>query len=524
MSNILFTPNTTKQDYFRRNSVRYSRPAALQVCPFDNAAEWTLNNTTAGGVTKATDTTEHPGVNNASIKIAVPAIGAGEASKSWRLYKDFTTPWDARDCTITIRYYCDHPYVPYGSAYYRAGFQFLMTSSTDPITNRKRIDLPLSPGWHTVDITDSWTTEAGTVDESAIRTIGIIYSANTTNGDPVAWNIWLDSITFTKSVRTKAGLILSVDDNYLSAMTIAKKFAKYGFRSMVFAEPNTWSGTSGRLTAAQLRECEKYGMLVCSHYQGAYFDSSGAPQTLVDSGSVHVWCRTVKQGMWKEGFRNGSEFVALPGGTAYQQSEDHIDVLRQYFSIIRGTGPYRTSGRAAFQMASTLSGAVVDKGGGLVGFPAVGHAFSTGMRVTLNGSTKYTATFYTVHADTSANEVVVTATYQAETFAGRASIYPWLPAAISPEGNISYAVHGANLAEPWWRWAINPVHAVDANYETLCETYIAAAIASKGIFEMFDHDFNATGLTATRLDTLLAYIKTQVDAGTLEVLTYEDLV
>lgn len=61
--------------------------------------------------------------------------------------------------------------------------------------------------------------------------------------------------------------------------------------------------------------------------------------------------------------------------------------------------------------------AAVDKGGGLVGIPITGHGFSTGQKIILSGTTNYDET-YLVDATSTANEVVITATYVAETFGG----------------------------------------------------------------------------------------------------------
>lgn len=63
--------------------------------------------------------------------------------------------------------------------------------------------------------------------------------------------------------------------------------------------------------------------------------------------------------------------------------------------------------------------AAVDKGGGLVGIPLTGHGHSEGEILLLNGSTNYDGV-YTLPSQSSgsANEIIITATYQAETFAG----------------------------------------------------------------------------------------------------------
>ena len=60
--------------------------------------------------------------------------------------------------------------------------------------------------------------------------------------------------------------------------------------------------------------------------------------------------------------------------------------------------------------------AAVDKGGGEVGIPITGHSFAAGDRIEINGSTNYDGQ-YVINSQT-ANEVVITETYNAETFGG----------------------------------------------------------------------------------------------------------
>ena len=61
--------------------------------------------------------------------------------------------------------------------------------------------------------------------------------------------------------------------------------------------------------------------------------------------------------------------------------------------------------------------AAVDKGGGKVGIPLTAQPFSTGDAITIAGTTNYNSD-YTVDATSSANEIVITETYNAETFDG----------------------------------------------------------------------------------------------------------
>jgi len=60
--------------------------------------------------------------------------------------------------------------------------------------------------------------------------------------------------------------------------------------------------------------------------------------------------------------------------------------------------------------------AAVDKGGGLVGIPITGHAFAAGEPITIAGTVHYNGD-YEIVSETE-NEIVITDTYAAETFAG----------------------------------------------------------------------------------------------------------
>lgn len=62
--------------------------------------------------------------------------------------------------------------------------------------------------------------------------------------------------------------------------------------------------------------------------------------------------------------------------------------------------------------------AAVNKGGGKVGIPVTSQPFATGEILTIANTTNYNATDHVVDATSSANEVVITATFEAETFDG----------------------------------------------------------------------------------------------------------
>lgn len=61
------------------------------------------------------------------------------------------------------------------------------------------------------------------------------------------------------------------------------------------------------------------------------------------------------------------------------------------------------------------AGPAVDNGGGLVGIPITAHGFSSGDLVTLSGTTNYDGT-YSADSTTTTDELVISATFVAETF------------------------------------------------------------------------------------------------------------
>jgi len=79
-------------------------------------------------------------------------------------------------------------------------------------------------------------------------------------------------------------------------------------------------------------------------------------------------------------------------------------------------------GTATFLPDTTIdAAAAVDKTGGYTGIPITGHGFSTGQKIILSGTTNYDGT-YEVEAASSTNEVVILATYSAETFGGTEAV------------------------------------------------------------------------------------------------------
>lgn len=69
------------------------------------------------------------------------------------------------------------------------------------------------------------------------------------------------------------------------------------------------------------------------------------------------------------------------------------------------------------------AGPAVDNGDGTVGIPITGHTFDAGDKVTFTGTTNYNGSFTIVSQ--TANEIVITATYVAETFGGTETATTW---------------------------------------------------------------------------------------------------
>lgn len=65
--------------------------------------------------------------------------------------------------------------------------------------------------------------------------------------------------------------------------------------------------------------------------------------------------------------------------------------------------------------------AAVDKTGGLVGIPVTAHGLTPGMAIAIDDTTNYDGWYLIVSQTT--NEIVITATYQAETFGGTETIH-----------------------------------------------------------------------------------------------------
>ena len=79
-------------------------------------------------------------------------------------------------------------------------------------------------------------------------------------------------------------------------------------------------------------------------------------------------------------------------------------------------------GNTAGNLVETIdNAAAVDKGGGEVGIPITGHGLTVGALVDIAGTTNYNQTGIAINSAT-ANEIVITDTYNAETFGGSETV------------------------------------------------------------------------------------------------------
>lgn len=132
------------------------------------------------------------------------------------------------------------------------------------------------------------------------------------------------------------------------------------------------------------------------------------------------------------GALNGSTTDAAPTMTANNAPSPYVvtakdkfgnDCVGSEYAFLAFNGDIvtdsSTSGWAGLATAVSLDdGPAVDKGDGKVGLPCTGHACSAGDRIRITGSTNYSSIVYAVDATSTANEIVITETYAAETFSG----------------------------------------------------------------------------------------------------------
>ena len=81
--------------------------------------------------------------------------------------------------------------------------------------------------------------------------------------------------------------------------------------------------------------------------------------------------------------------------------------------------------------------AAVNRGSGVVGIPCTGHGLAIGTTVRLERSINYSSVFV-LHADTTVNELAITATFAAETFTGDEFIYKAIVGTVAVPITFSY--------------------------------------------------------------------------------------
>jgi len=147
--------------------------------------------------------------------------------------------------------------------------------------------------------------------------------------------------------------------------------------------------------------------------------------------------------------------VEFEGGPFLDENTDEtITITPSYPAWATATaysvGDVVTASDSALNFDATIgasqnldAAAAVDKGGGLVGIPVTGHGYSAGEYVTIARTTNYNGT-YLLDSTTSTNELVITETYNAETFAGSETVIQQASAVNKGLGLVGIAItaHG----------------------------------------------------------------------------------
>lgn len=397
------------------------------------------------------------------MKWTIPAKTADDSKPSLILNIQ-PTAIDVRNTVITLRYYTDRPYYAYGTSNYHQAFLFFVSSGGN-LTKGSKVSIPLAAGWQEVNIPLSqlvYMASPNTTDWSAVNTFAFSYISHATTDQP-EFNVYVEDVTVRQTGRTKGAFMFTFDDAYVAHRTIAApKLAANGFRSICYMEGNTIGvgGAAARMTLDQARECQAMGMLMACHWSGATFGTTDADKaTMATETTVRQWCEGIKSSMYAMGFYEGADYLALPGGTNYIQSESHIQIMREYFAHIRGTTPWRRMGPYS--------------------------AISSG---TLN---------------------------------------------TAPQNNIYKMTQPIVSSEPWWGDCTQITSGV--NFQTNMQAYVDALCEYKDLGVMMIHNIETNGaigdaassgydLNKAQFDAMVDYVKTKVDAGLMEVVTWQDLI
>lgn len=175
------------------------------------------------------------------------------------------------------------------------------------------------------------------------------------------------------------------------------------------------------------------GLLIKDSGANAVIEQGGGSNLLVQTYDIGVWdmnadiTNTVAHGLSdKVKIRMGFAVIRPDSATSYfnLNGEDNagggdgsVDAWDSTnVTLLRVTGGTFDAVGFDTTSADLDNAAAVDKSGGLVGIPITAHLMDVTLKTTLAGTTNYDGT-YTIVSQT-ANEIVITATFVAETFAG----------------------------------------------------------------------------------------------------------
>ena len=120
----------------------------------------------------------------------------------------------------------------------------------------------------------------------------------------------------------------------------------------------------------------------------------------------------------------GETLDAVTPKLAFEFAESFTDVPAITFDFSSLTGPTNALSTMVKKTKNLFKGAVDDKGAGKVGLPVIRHdcSLAGGDYIRIEGTKNYDGE-YTTDAATAEDEIVITATYVAETLSGRETLY-----------------------------------------------------------------------------------------------------
>lgn len=183
----------------------------------------------------------------------------------------------------------------------------------------------------------------------------------------------------------------------------------------------------------------------------------------------------------------GKPFRGLPSLAGSLESPAYAPQLGHLVRALCGA-PTTT----AESVKSCTAAAVTDKGAGFVGIPCVGHGFVQDAVISIVGSTKYNGT-YRVEAGTTADEIVISALYQAEALTAAAKVLRGRVAILkgaavnAGSGKSSLPTKAAHGMSPGESITITGTTSYDGTYTLLSGTDGAALVITKAYAaETFD--------------------------------------